>query len=57
MKLVQDDLRSLGLKYQDLEAERLSKKKLGTLVKDVAFSKLAEARLRSTKVKNIRYSK
>ena len=57
VKLVLDDLKSLGLRYQDLETERLSKKKLGTLVKDVAFSKLAEAKLRSTKVKNIQYSK
>ena len=57
VKLVENDLKCLGLKYSDLQATRLSKKELRKIVKDVAFGKLAESMQRSTKVKDIRYSK
>merc|ERR1719319_2166555 len=57
VKLVENDLKCLGLKYSDLQITKLSKRELGKIVKDVAFGKLAESMQRSTKVKDIRYSK
>ena len=57
VKLVENDLKCLGLKYSDLQITKLSKRELRKIVKDVAFGKLAESMQRSTKIKDIRYSK
>ena len=56
--IVENDLKTLGIPHeQGLDAVKLSKKELRSIVRDVAFAKLSESMRRSTKMRNTRYSK
>ena len=57
VKLVKEDLKNLSIKHNDLIEIETTKKELRTLVRDVAFGKLAESSRRSTKMEHIRYTK
>ena len=56
VKLVQNDLKELGLTYEQVSSSKMTKIALKSHARNVAFNKLKEIQSKHTKVKHINYS-